>query len=138
MNPINIMSIPTLTLGVAAIAQVVTPDGSQLDHILNQFIDVGLVGAVAVMFYPFWRMTTTENDKLQDVRLEELQRQRDEALEQRDKWYEENMKQCRERLAIYQSFIDERSIIVRADDIIHPDDIAVHIDVDPSKTASEG
>jgi len=128
MNLPQLMGIPMLMLGAAAITETVVPEGSQLDTILGEFIDVGLVGAIAVMFYLFWRMSTSQNTDLQGERLEELKRQRDAALEERDLWYEQNMKQYQDRLATYQAFIESRGVVVNADDIIHPDDITLHIE----------
>ena len=61
MNLPQLMGIPMLMLGAAAITETVVPEGSQLDTILGEFIDVGLVGAIAVMFYLFWRMSTSQN-----------------------------------------------------------------------------
>lgn len=124
MNMIDLIGIPVVALGLTAITQVVSPDGLQLDSVLSQFLDVGLVGTIAVMFYVFWRMAMTRNNQLQNERLEELKRQRDAALEERDLWYEENMKQYRERLDIYQSFVDARGVVVKADEIL-PDELSL-------------
>lgn len=122
MNNIEVVALPAVAMTAAVIVQIV-PDGTSLDGILNQFLDLGLVGAIAVMFYTFWRTASNQTKDIQEERIEELLRQRDAALEERDLWYAENMKQYQERLKIYEEFVSSHSVVVSAEQIINEDDL---------------
>ena len=122
-----------VAFSVAATAEVIV-ENTSLDSILGQFLDLGLVGAIAVMFYTFWRMANARIGQVQEERIEELLRQRDAAVEERDLWYAENMKQYQERIRIYQEFIAARGVVSSADEIIqagHPPPVQEGFDLPP-------